>query len=308
MGGLGASLVALLAPVLVGFGLGRWRFFGAAGSGAAIDVLHRVSLHVAFPALVVVSLGAPSRARHGVAFFALVPLALGLSLAFVRLLAPVAIRGSVALVVAFGNTAYLGLPFVGAVLGAEALPSAALAVAVHVALAMTLGPTLLLRWSGRATGQVLVDKLARQPLVWSPLVGLGLRFAPEVARAPISAVLAPLGATAAPLSMLLLGLYLEVHRRDLRATRAVAVHVLARLALAPLVTLALALAARAGGLLVTDEVRVLTLLSAMPTAITTFSIALEHRQGEADVAAAIVASTLAALVTLPLVTALTLAL
>lgn len=303
MAGLGASLAALLAPVALGAALGRARLF--ADPDAALDALNRVALHVAFPALVVATLGAPgARAAHGPAFYALVPAALALTLGAARALSPRRAAGSVALVVAFGNTAYLGLPFVAAVLGPGALPTAAVAVAVHVALAMTVGPALLLRWSGRAAGPALLSKLARQPLVWSPLVGLALRLAPEPASEPLRAVLAPLGGTAAPLSMLLLGLYLERHGRDLRATASVAAHVGARLVLSPAVTLALAAAARARGLLEPEEARVLVVLSAMPAAITTFSIALEHDQGADDVAAAVVASTLGSAVTLPLVTVL----
>jgi malonate transporter len=269
----------------------------------AVDLLNRIALHVAFPSLVVVTLGAPSSSpAHGLAFYALVPVALLVSLGLVRLLVPARARGSVALVVAFGNTAYLGLPFVAAVLGPGSLPTASLAVAVHVALAMTVGPALLLRWSGREVGPALLHKLARQPLVWSPVVGLVVRAAPELVREPTRAVLAPLGAMAGPLSMLLLGLYLALHQRDLRVSASVVAHVLSRLVLAPAVTLGLVLAARARGLLASDEARVLTLLAAMPAAITTFSIAHEHQQGTDDVAAAIVGSTLAAALTLPIVT------
>lgn len=303
MSGIATSIVALLVPVAIGVLLARLRFF--ADPAAAMDALNRLALHVAFPPLVVASLAAPSASiGHGWAFYAIIPLALALALAVVRLAVPRELAGTVALVVAFGNTAYLGLPFVGALLGPAALATAAVAVALHVALAMTAGPVLLLRWSGDGASLGVLAKLLRQPLVWSPLVGVGLRALPDSVREPARAVLAPLGAMASPVSMVLLGLYLAVHRRDLRVDRSTLTHVAARLVLAPALTVPLVWGARALGLLELEAGRVLVVLAAMPVAITTFSIALEHGRGPERVAAAIVASTLAAVVTLPLACAL----
>lgn len=315
---LAVSLASLLLPLALGLAAGRARIFD--DPARAIDALNRFALHLAFPALVVVGLsdaGTPLGQRP--AFLAIVPLSLAISLAIVRALGRLGDRaraetGTIALVVAFGNTAYLGLPYLEAVLGRAVLGAAAVAVAIHVACAMTMGPLLLARWSGGAEGQgrAAIARVARQPLLWSPLAGVALRALPASALEPVRATLEPLGRTAAPVSMVLLGLYLWANRGALRSgpgeRASLAAHVGARIVLVPLVTLAMVVPALRAGWLSADEGRVLVLLAAMPAAITTFAIALEQGIGSDRVAAVIVASTLASALTLPLLTWLVLAL
>lgn len=304
---IATAIAALLVPVAIGAIAGRLRAF--ADPDAAIDVMNRVALHVAFPALVIGSLSDPATPiAHGPAFLAIVPVSLALTLGLVRAVVRSDRAGTLALVIAFGNTAYLGLPFVAAVLGSEALATASVAVAIHVALAMTVGPALLVRWGAGAGASADLGAIARQPIVWSPLIGLAIRALPAAALGPLRAVLVPLGSMAAPLSMILLGLYLYAHRSSLRADRDVLAHVGVRLVLAPVVTLGLVLGARELGAVTLTEARVLVVLSAMPTAITTFSIALERGIGAARIASAIVASTVVAAITLPLAVAIALAL
>lgn len=300
---LAISLASLVLPLAIGALAGRVQLF--AEPARTIDALNRFALHVAFPALVGVALSDPDTpiARQP-AFLAIVPASLLASLAVVRALS--ALRpawrsqaGTLALVVAFGNTAYLGLPYVEAVLGEPAVASAAVAVALHVACAMTLGPLLLARWSeaGRG-GREALARVLRQPLLWSPLVGLASRALPLAALEPLRATIDPLGRTAAPLSMFLLGLYLWENRARRSEPAAIAAHVAARLVLVPAITLGLAFGARAAGWLGLVELRVLALLAAMPAAITTFAIALEQDVGSERVAAVIVASTVASVFTL----------
>ena len=304
---IATAIAALLVPVAIGAIAGRLRAF--ADPDAAIDVMNRVALHVAFPALVIGSLSDPGTPiAHSPAFVAIVPVSLVIALAIARLAVRTDRAGTLALVIAFGNTAYLGLPFVAAVLGHDALATASVAVAIHVALAMTVGPALLVRWGTGGGEGAGLGAIARQPIVWSPLIGLALRALPPEVLGPLRAVLVPLGAMAAPHSMVLIGLYLFVHRSRLKADRDVIVHVAARLVLAPAVTLALVLGARALGALTLTEARVLVVLAAMPTAITTFAIALERGIAPDRVASAIVASTVAAAITLPLAVAIAFAL
>ncbi|AKF09011.1 AEC family transporter [Sandaracinus amylolyticus] len=311
---LAVSLASLLLPVALGAIAGRARIFD--DPARAIDALNRFALHLAFPALVAVSLSDPHTSiAHRPAFLAIVPLSLVVTLAIVRAIGRALggpaqnETGTVALVVAFGNTAYLGLPYVDAVLGRAVLGTAAVAVAIHVACAMTLGPLLLARWSGGGEGQgrAAMKRVAKQPLLWSPLIGLALRALPSAVLEPLRATFDPIGDTAAPVSMVLLGLYLFTNRASLRADASVAAHVGARIVLVPLVTLAMALPALSLHWIDAEEARVLLLLAAMPAAITTFSMAFEQGIGSERVAAAIVASTLASALTLPLFTALALA-
>lgn len=315
---LAVSIASLLLPLALGLLAGRVRIFDE--PERAIDALNRFALHLAFPALVVAGLSDPrTPLAQRPAFLAIVPLSLLASLAVVRALGSLGERareerGTLALVVAFGNTAYLGLPYVEAVLGPGAIGAAAVAVALHVACAMTLGPLLLAKWSGGPAGQgrAAVLRVARQPLLWSPLAGLALRLVPAELAEPLRATLDPLGRTAAPVSMVLLGLYLYTNRGALRldpaARGSLAAHVAARIVLVPLVTLAMIVPASRLGWLAPDEARVLLLLAAMPAAITTFAIALEQGIGSDRVAAAIVGSTLASALTLPPLTWLVLTL
>ena len=286
------SLAALALPFVLGLLAGARRFFPRPDD--ACDVLHRLTLHVAFPALVVVGLADPRAevVRH-LAYVALVPLSVALALIAVRLgtqRAP-ATRGTLALVVAFGNTAYLGFPYLTSVLGTERVSVVAVAVAAHVACSMTCGPLLLARWGRAGSTRGVMARLVRQPLLWSPVVGLALRLAPDALVVPLRAWIGPLGQMASPLSMILLGLHVWSHRSAVRLDRHVVVHVLVRLVAMPAWTLALALVALRLGMLDATEAKVLVLLAAMPAAITTFSIAHEQGEDTGRIAAVIVAST-----------------
>ena len=294
--------LVLLTPALLGALAGGLRLFER--PDAAVGHLNRYALYVAFPALVFVGLADASFALPaGGYFYLVVPAALGLSLTLVRLVGRGPERGSLALVASFGNVAYLGLPLVEQTFGASALGVASLAVAVHVTLAMLLGPWLLLRW-GRAPGGARrgTGALLRQPLLWAPFAGLLARRLPDHAAAGLLAVLRPIGASAAPVALFLLGLYLHTHAAGLRKIeRATVAHVATKLLLLPAVTLALCGLGRGFGWLRPLDAQVLVLLSAMPAAITTFAIAQELGVGVARVTQTVVASSFASLAPVPLV-------
>lgn len=306
------KLVPLLAAIALGFVAGAARLFERPGT--AVEVLNRYVLYVAFPLLVVGSLGSAQHAvPDGAAFYVAHLIAFGLVVGAVRatgLLRGVRGKlGGVALGGIFGNIAYVGLPFTERVLGPSALGHAAMAVALHVILSMTLGPLLLLRWSRRTASldpRTLLRMVARQPLVWSPFVGLLIRALPDERTEPALSWLAPVGASAAPVALFMLGLYLHLHRDELRRidlpTGAL---VGLKLLVFPALALAVVLGARQMGAGIGGvEAQVLVLLCAMPTAITTFSISQDYRVGRDVVARGIVLSTLLCLVTLPVVAAI----
>ncbi|MCB9680991.1 MAG: AEC family transporter [Alphaproteobacteria bacterium] len=303
------ATVGLLLPVLLGVGAGAVRLFDA--PDAAVDHLNRFALYIGFPALIVVGLasGTAPLPRSPV-FWLVVPVALAVALAPLRAVgrAVGASGGTLALVTSFGNVAYLGLPVVARVLGDAALAEASLVVGVYVLLSMTVGPVLLLSWSGRDGSTALgtsVRTVARQPLAWAPIVGVACRALPLGTRQAVAALLAPLGAAAAPVALFLLGLYLHTHAgRVGRPDRVVLAHVVAKGVWLPLVTAALVAAGLAWDGLTPMAARVIVLLSAMPPAITTFAIARELEVDEGRVAQAIVAGTLASAVTIPVVAAL----
>lgn len=283
----------------------------------AIDALNGYVLYVAFPLLIVTGTADPSHAIPGHPGFYLAHIALfaALALAFAALGAAVprlrAELGAVALGALFGNIAYVGLPFIVQALGPSSIGYASVGVALHVALAMTVGPALLLRWQGgtrRALG-VVMRRLARQPLVWAPLVGCLLRLAPDPVLRHVLPPFSPVAASAPPVALFMLGLYLRANASSVRGLDAPTLALtVGKLVVSPAIALALALPLLHAGHLTSLEARVFVLLAAVPTAIAAFSLSQELALGERTIARGIVLTTLLCLVSLPLLGALVLAL
>lgn len=270
----------------------------------AIDALNVFALYFAFPALVASSVAASTFAiPREWGFWVVVPLSavalVALCRPLGRLLGDAHHAGTLALVVTFGNVAYLGLPYSTAAFGEEVAGVAALAVAVHIAIAVTAGPALLRRWGG-TEGGVAWGAVLRQPLLWAPAIGLVARAVPEGPRGAGLALIAPLAAGAAPVALFMLGLYLASAPRGSARSLPVFGHTVLRVLVAPVLTAGVAVMAHAWGGLDAEHAAVFVLLAGMPAAITTFAFARDARIGEASIAGAIVQSTLAALFTLPL--------
>ncbi len=292
---LGLRLLRLAIPA----GLGA--VSGAAGlfrePERAVGVLNTYALYIGFPALVALGLmDAQFELPGQPGFWVLWPVTLGLTLVGIAVVGGRE-RGTLALVAAFGNVAYLGLPVVEATLPDSAGP-AALIVAIHVALAVSVGPLMLERWSGGEGEGGALSRVLRLPLFWAPLAGLAGRALPELARAEVAAALRPIAASAAPVALFLLGLHLYRERERLQALDPAGLaHVALRLMLIPALALGLAALAVRAGALDPAHARIQVVLAAMPAAFT-----IAHQAGAPTdrVAATIVASTLLALVTLPL--------
>lgn len=290
-------LLQLAVPSVLGAGCGALRLFP--DPKAAVVVLNRYALYVGFPALVARGLLLPSASiPDQPAFWLLWPVALTILL----LLVPQARRSALGLGLAFGNVAYLGLPYVLAVMGEGMAGPAALAVAVHVTAAVTVGSAVLANAAGTTDGvREVASRIARQPLFWAPVFGLAMRGGPQGLRGVAADVLQPFSASAAVVALFLLGLHVFTERARVRSVgRAVLGLIAVRMLLAPAVVFGLAWVAVALEWIPGELARVHVLLAAMPLAITTFSMA--HDAGvEADrVAGAVVASTLLAALMLPL--------
>ena len=289
-------LLGLGLPAVVGAACGALGLF--ADPRAAVSVLNRYALYVGFPALVARGLLEPgSNIPAQPAFWLLWPVALALAL----LLSRGVRRPAVGLGITFGNVAYLGLPYVLAVMGPSMAGPAALAVAVHVTGAVTVGPALLAHAAGGAGGLgAVVRPVARLPLFWAPVVGLLLRATTPTVREVAAGALTPFASSAAAVALFLLGLHVYVERsRVLGVGRAVLGLVAVRMVLTPAVVLALAFGARALDWLPAELARLHVMLAAMPLAITTFSMAHDAGVESERVAGAVVVSSLAALVMLP---------
>ena len=297
--GLGNALrlLELGLPAVVGAACGALGLFR--DPRAAVGVLNRYALYVGFPALVARGLLEPGAAiPEQPAFWLLWPVALTCSL----LLSRGVRHPAVGLGITFGNVAYLGLPYVLAVMGPSMAGPAALAVGVHVTGAVTVGPALLAHASGGGGGLgAVARRVARLPLFWAPLAGLLLRTTPPSVRALAAQGLSPVASSAAAVALFLLGLHVYVERaRVLEASRAVLGVVAVRMVLTPAVVLALGLGAVVWGWLPAELARLHVMLAAMPLAITTFSMAHDAGVESERVAGAVVVSSVAALVMLPL--------
>jgi predicted permease len=289
--------IALITPVVLGFLAGSLRLFRE--PDRAIDPLNAYALYIAFPALVCGGLASATLELPTTpGFWLVVPAVLAITVGAARIVLR-SHAATITLMLAFGNVAYLGLPLVERTLGESALPTASLAVAIHVLLAMTIGTFLFYRWSGAA--QAPLQRVLRQPLLWAPIVGLAARLLPESARPILDALLGPLGRSAGPVALFLLGLYLYAHKDEVRRVDAADLwHALFKLGVLPALTFGLVYALRARGWIEPMEARVLFLLSAMPAAITTFSMARDAGRGEERVSRAIVLTTVVSALTIPL--------
>lgn len=294
-------LLQLAVPAVLGVVAGRFGLF--TDPRRAVEVLNRYALTFGFPALVLRGVLSTSEVPSSPVFWLIWPVALAALLAVVRGLAPAADRGTLALVTSFGNVAYLGLPFSIVLLGPSIEGAASLAVSVHVALSVSVGPFLLERWSG-GTGTSLRTAAARVlslPLFWAPVLGLLAHAGPASLRTAVVPWISPVASSAAPVALFVIGLYVFLERHRLTAVdRSLVWHVGMRQLTAPVVVAALALGASTLGLLSSRHAMLHVLLACMPVAITTFAIADRAGTGQDHVARAVVWSSLLAFGLLPL--------
>ena len=326
------ALASLLLPLLLGIASGRggWLATPKLSSEQAMGALNRFALLVAFPALVLATFLDPARLDPTRASAPGWP---ALVLASLPLLAGVAVasalggrvtgretlpsRGTLALVALFGNSAYLGLPLVGAVIGAQAVGLASVVVSVHVALTVTLGTAMLDASAGREAPSrsglaALARTLVTSPLAMSPLLGLALGAGvgalglhQHPATLALFHALELLGRTASPLGTFVLGLFLGMRTPKLEGLRGQLAFALVRLVVVPGATVLAALALRALLPIDHETTRTVVLLAAVPAAISTFAMAEQAGVDAEPVARAIVTTSLLSLVSVPAWLALT---
>lgn len=274
----------------------------------AIAVLNRYALFIGFPALIIASL-----ADHNVALSGSFGFFAAQVVAFVAMLACLGLvtraskatrdaRGPLAMGAIFGNIAYLGIPFCISVLGAEAAGLGALSAAIHLTIGMCVGPFLLLRGGATEPGAIwkMWKRVLLLPLVWAPFLGLLLRATPDLVRSPIVALCSPVGASAAPIALFMLGLYLHTHRRQLsRPDLPLMMLTLSKLLLYPAIAWGVLTLVQPFLHLTGAEASVVLFMAAMPMAVTTFSIAEEFGRGQALLSRGVMLTTALSILSLP---------
>lgn len=303
-------ILPVFTILLFGYAAGHLRIFPSVRD--AIGVLNRYSLYIAAPLLIFWGMIDPRvEMPNDPGFYLAHVLALAVAMGVVwmfrwspRLRPHV---GSLALCTAYGNITFLGIPVLQRAFGDEALGLAALSSGVHTILAMSVGPALFLLWNASDGEEHLSlsdvgKRLVRQPMVWAPLVGLLARFASVPAREVMSDYASTLGVTAGPVAIFMLGLYVWESRAALKRVKLPAVvAVTLKLLVFPAVTFGVVIALVHVFPLTRLQMLIIVSQAAMPTAITTYSLAEEFANDRETVASAAVLSALVSLVTLPLV-------
>ncbi|RZM81980.1 AEC family transporter [Leptolyngbya iicbica] len=287
-----AVLLPAIAPValiiLVGFIAGRTL-------GLDRRTLSRLSLYVLLPALIASSLyGITLTAERAllivVGFFVVSALLYGLVYGLCRLIKAHPLQQKTLLATTlFANTGNLGLPFITFALGQTGLERAIVYLISSSILLTTVGPTLL-KGQGLATG---LRTTLRLPVFWAMLAGLALQALTITLPLRLDEGLDLLGGAAIPVALITLGMQLA--KTQFYLDRPVLVAAGLRLVLGPAIALIIGGAIGLQG----QDLQVLVLQGAMPTAVNTFIWVTEFG-GDADlVARAIVLSTLLSFITLP---------
>jgi len=293
----------LFALVALGFGLMRW----AGWPKSVSDAMTRFVFAVALPAMLFRLMSdfsklPPVDARLLIAFFGscLIVFGIGRLLAW-RLFRLDGVAQSVfALGGVFSNNVLLGIPLAKATLGEVALPSVALVLVFNSLILWTL-VTVSVEWARHGSLSAAgfaktVKAVATNPIVASIVSGTLFGLAGLGVPALLDAPLAMLGSSAAPLSLVALGMGLAEYGIRAGWQQSAAICAL-KLLLQPFVVWLLALALGLPRL----ETQVVVLLAALPVGANVYLMSRQFKTLEGPVAAALVITTALAAATAPLV-------
>jgi malonate transporter and related proteins len=199
----------------------------------------------------------------------------------------------------FSNNVLLGLPLAKSLLGPASLPCVAL-VLVFNSLALWTLVTVSVEWARqgsltRAGLQKTIAAVLRSPIILAILTGTAFGLAGYRLPPLIDHALALVSQSAAPLSLLVLGMGLAEHgfNREWRQSAALCG---VKLGLQPLVVLVLALVLRLPPL----ETSVVVLLASISIGVNVYLMAAQFQRLESTIASSMLWSTALAAVTTPL--------
>jgi len=298
-----AALVGAIAPVLAFVGIGvALRRLGVLQREDA-KPLTGVIVYVALPALIFTSV---ARAALSIELLKVAGVAWAVSLAALSVAWEVAhalnlprkTAGAFVLVAALGNTGYLGYPVVRALLGAGALPAAVFYdVFGTVAVLFTLGIAVAARHGGHEGRLNVLKELFTFPAMIALLVALAYRFVPLPAVVSNTVIdwTGVAASMAMPLIMVSLGVSLDMKAlrgsfKPLGAAAAI------KLLLLPVLAVGVATIMRDRSML-----HLLALQAGMPSVMLSLVVGERFKLDTTFIAAAILLTTVACLVTIPLV-------
>lgn len=296
----------------LGVGLARWRFLAPEALGA----INQLTYWVGLPAYLLASIakahygGGRAATLAGVLLVVtLLTLAFAYVIARVFLRLPVESRGSFLHAALRGNLAYIGLPVVALALTAHAAPNAE---ELHTLALLSMAPTVV----AYNVLAVLVLVVGRQPFTWAAVRSVAAQLLSNplllasAAGAAIAATQCPvpaplmksigiIGDMAMPLALLAIGGTLATIPLRGKRTAAIAAS-LCKIGLAPLFGWLLG---RFIGLS-SDELRIVLIFLASPTAAASFTLAGKLGGDEALAASSVVVSTALSAVSLTVVLSL----
>ena len=201
----------------------------------------------------------------------------------------------------YANTGFIGFPLALVVLGREALAPTLIATILTVCVLFAVAIILIevgLQTERRHKHLIMKvgRSLIRNPLLMAPVLGALIPLAGLDISAPVESFLKLLGGAASPCALVALGLFLaekhETVERDLPST---ALLVTFKLVLQPIIAWFFAAAVFGLSPLLTHTA---VLLAALPTGTGPFMLAEFYRRGANVTSSAVLASTIASLVTI----------
>ncbi len=272
-----------------------------------VHILNEFTYYVALPALIIASFWEinflSGEARRLIFWSLLIMifffLFIFLLLSFFKI--SKSLKAAILLGAAVGNTLYMGPALVEIGFGKEFLPNAALIGVIFLIIPLAAVIALIQYWycRERCLQKELISFL-KNPLVISAAVGVVLSFLKfdEPLILGIRKSIAMLGATASPVALFALGgfLYGKFLKKDLG--------VVFLISFLKIIAFPLAIIISSGFLTKTNSFQILTLLSAMPVAVTTFVIAEKFNLHKDLIGNAILVSTIFSFIIAPIIISL----
>ena len=301
---------ALLSVILPTFGviavgvlarrLGIWK-------ESAVEVLNKYAYYIALPALIFLSIVSfPLEAFLNPQTLKMIGGALFIHAALALVIVLVGIVGGLsratqatsAMLMTFGSTAYMGIPFVAYLVGGNATAYASLLSVALVVTLIVLHTLLLNRADRSSSAKSNMISFLELPFVWAVVLGMGwlLLNLPPVPT-PLYRFLDVLAGSAGPTALLGIGAFLFRIRPAQIPWGTSSLAALVKVLVLPLLVF---ITLRWIGL---EDILVVvaTSLAAVGTAVTCFVMAEEHHVGTKETAGTILLSTILSLLTLSVI-------